>query len=50
MKTAAILYQPEGFDTRTQRLMGRQATRTLRIADRTVKNLFCSEMRIVATG
>lgn len=25
MKTAAILYQPEGFDTRTQRLMGRQA-------------------------
>jgi glycosyltransferase involved in cell wall biosynthesis len=25
MKTAAILYQPEGFDTRGQRLMGRQA-------------------------
>jgi alpha-maltose-1-phosphate synthase len=25
MKTAAILYQPEGFDTRGQRLMGRHA-------------------------
>lgn len=25
MKTAAILYQKEGYDTRTQRLMGRQA-------------------------
>lgn len=25
MKTAAIFYQPEGFDTRGQRLMGRQA-------------------------
>jgi hypothetical protein len=25
MKTAAILYQPEGFDTQGQRLMGRQA-------------------------
>lgn len=25
MKTAAILYQPEGFDTRGQRIMGRQS-------------------------